>query len=91
MCPSCWELRSRTVAPQKTSSGTRLQTAGLVLGCISLLPVIALQIGSLILNIVALVQAKEPPARDVRWRPALGLVLTLLGFGVDVLVFTSLD
>ncbi|MBI3181765.1 MAG: hypothetical protein HYZ28_06445 [Myxococcales bacterium] len=86
MCPSCWELRTRTVAPQK-HSGTRLQTAGLVLGIISLIPLPAVQIASLIVNIIAIARAKEPPASEVRSRPIIGLVLTLLGFlGFVVLV-----
>jgi hypothetical protein len=37
-------------------------------------------------NLVAIVQAKEPPARLVRWRPVTGLVLSCLG-----LVFSALS
>lgn len=78
MCPSCWELRSRAV-PANTTSPTRLQTAGLVLGCISLLPIWFIQLISLVINIVAIVKAKQGPARAVRWRPITGLVLTCVG------------
>jgi hypothetical protein len=90
MCPACWELRSRNVTVnQARDSGTRLQTAGLVLGVISLIPMsmcVAVQIASLILNIVAWTKAKEPPASRVRWRPQLGLVLTLVGLTLRVLL-----
>jgi hypothetical protein len=79
MCPACWEMRQRKVPPQEVQSGTRMQTVGLVLGCISLFPIWFLQLLSLVINIVAIVKAKEPPARDVRWRPIVGLVLTVLG------------
>jgi hypothetical protein len=79
MCPACWELRAVKVPELKQSSPTRLQTAALVVGCISVLPIIQLQIGSLVLCIVALVKAKDGPARAVRWKPVVGLCCTLAG------------
>lgn len=78
MCPSCWELRAQKVPALTAPSGTRLQTTGLVLGALSVLPIWPLILGSLITNIVAIVKAKEPPARDVRWRPVAGLTMTIL-------------
>ncbi|MHB8879630.1 MAG: hypothetical protein ACYC8T_38565 [Myxococcaceae bacterium] len=90
MCPACWELRAKKVLPQKAESGTRLQTAGLVLGCISLLPIWFIQLVSLVVNIIAIVKAKAPPARDVRWRPITGLVLTLVGIAMMVVLFSGI-
>ena len=89
MCPACWQLRERVVV-QTVQSGTRLQTAGLVLGCISLLPIWFLQLISLVVNIIAIVKAKESPAREVRWRPILGLALTLVGAVGMVVLFIAL-
>ncbi len=89
MCPACWDLRGRSVAPQTVSSGTGLQTAALVLGCIALLPVPVLQIISVVVNVVALVKAKHPPARNVRWRPITGLALTGVGLVITALVFSG--
>lgn len=88
MCPACWELRLRRVETnQGRGSGTALQTSGLVLGVIALVPMcVAFQIASLIVNIIAIVKAKEPPARLVRWRPITGLVLTVVGVLMTVLV-----
>lgn len=87
MCPACWDLRfQRVEANQGRSSGTALQTTGLVLGGIALIPMcVAFQLAALIVNIIALVKAKEPPASLVRWRPITGLVLTCLGILMTVL------
>lgn len=91
MCPACWALRSQRVeANQGRSSGTALQTAGLVLGVIALVPMcVAFQIASLIVNIVALVKAKEPPASLVRWRPITGLALTAVGVILTIVLAVS--
>jgi predicted small integral membrane protein len=78
MCPACWELRAVKVPDQKSST-TGLQTASLVLGCISLLPIPLLQLASIIIGIVALVKAREGPARAARRRPIIGLCLTGVG------------
>lgn len=89
MCPDCWELRGRTVGPASVSKpSTALQTAGLVLGFFALLPLPAVQIAALVVSIMGIVKAKEPPQSNVRWRPIVGLVLAFMGVGVDVLVFT---
>lgn len=87
MCPACWDLRfQRVEANQGRSSGTALQTTGLVLGGIALIPMcVAFQLAALIVNIIAIVKAKEPPASLVRWRPITGLVLTCLGILMTVL------
>lgn len=90
LCPGCWALRATEVKVNAPGSGTRLQTLGLVLGCVSLLPQPLLQVGSLVINIIALVRAKEPPASRVRWKPVLGLCLTLVGVIIDcVLLFLA--
>jgi len=74
MCTGCWELRTAHVAslPQPRAPGS----AGLVLGLVSLLPLPPLQLLSLIVNVVSL--AKMEPGRS-RWRPMVGLGLTVAG------------
>jgi hypothetical protein len=67
VCPSCWARQ----APAPTSEA--LQTAGLVVGLLSIVPCCPLAIASLILNIVALVKA----TKESRWKPIVGLVVTL--------------
>lgn len=81
MCVACWELRSRTVAQQqKPDSGTALFNVGLGLGLVSLIPfLLAIQVASLVVNIVALVHARKPSVRALRWRAWLGLGLTGAG------------
>jgi hypothetical protein len=79
MCPACWDLRATAVQPQKRISGTRLQTAGLVLGLFALLPLWPVWLASFVVNIVAIAKASQPPARAVRWRPIVGLTVTCLG------------
>jgi hypothetical protein len=54
---------------------TRLQTAALVIGILSVLPIWPLMVGAVVVGIAGIVKAKEPPARDVRWRPILGLCI----------------
>ena len=61
-----------------------------MLGCLSLLPIWFLQLISLVVNIVAIVKAKQSPAREVRWRPVTGLVLTLVGVAGMVVFFAYL-
>lgn len=89
MCPGCWALRAAKVEPQAKYSGTALQTTGLVMGAIAVLPIPAIQIGAVVVNIIALVKAKEGPAYDARWKAKLGLGLACLGVLLDV-VFISL-
>ncbi len=79
LCKSCWELRDQKVKPIKVYSATRLQTSGLVMGCCCVLPIPVLLLASLVVNIVAIVKATEGPARQVRWRPIVGLCATLFG------------
>ena len=77
MCPACW-ARYAAAAQTAARGGTGLQTAGLVLGVVSIIPCCPIAIVSFVLNVAAIILAKEPPARDVRWRPVLGLVLTVV-------------
>lgn len=79
LCKSCWELRDQKVKPNKEYSATRLQTAGLVLGCFCILPIPVLIVASLVVNVIAIVKATDGPAREVRWRPIVGLCVTLFG------------
>jgi hypothetical protein len=86
MCPNCWELRSRSVTENQGRGRTNLQTVGLVLGFFSLVPMcLAIQIASLVVNIVAIVKAKELPEDHPRWKSITGLILTIIGVGTTVL------
>jgi hypothetical protein len=86
MCPSCWELRSRSAAALNTTgNGSRLQTVGLVMGVVALVPGCwILQIISIIVNIVAIAKAKGDKARKARRRPIAGLVLSGIGLIVTI-------
>ncbi len=87
LCPACFELREQRVVPVKVSSKTGLQTAGFVLGLVAILPIPVVMIASLAINIVALVQAKEPPASLTRWKSIVGLVVTLVSMALWLGVF----
>lgn len=77
VCPACWSVsRQATAAP----SGA-LQTAGLVVGVLSLFPCCPLALASLVLNLVALVQA----TRENRWKPILGMSITIVVTVLQVL------
>ena len=89
MCSGCWELRNRTVTPSDVKGG-RLQTAALVVGFFALLPSPPLQLVALIVCILGVVRVPDEAARKVRWRAVTGLVLTGLGFVIDLLVFGAL-
>jgi hypothetical protein len=65
-------------AAPRSSAGTVLPTIGLVLGAASIIPCCLVGVVSIAVNIVAIVMAKEPPARAVRWRAVLGLVLSVV-------------
>lgn len=88
MCPACWELRASKVQPQQQKdSNVTLVNAGLALGVVSLIPgCLAIQLGALVVNSIALVRARQPPARELRWRAALGLCLTGVGFVGSIFV-----
>lgn len=90
MCPTCWDLRTRTVdAPER--HGPALPIIGLILGVLSLLPAcFVLQIAALVVNIIAFGRTREPPERARRWMPITGLVLTGVGFvGVVIIALRS--
>ena len=91
LCPGCADLRVQRVAPVVVgASNTGLQTTGFVLGLISLLPIPVVMIASVVINIIALVKAKEPPASLKRWKSWVGLTLSCLSIagwgGLFVLV-----
>ncbi len=76
--------------PMKQYSATRLQTTGLVVGCLCVIPLPVLILASIAVNIIAIVRAKDGPARAVRWRPIVGLCMTFVGIvELVVLVVTS--
>ena len=86
ICPACWELRDQRVAPVQLGSKTALQTAGFVLGFISVLPIPVLIIGSLVINIVAFLKATEPPAKLTRWKSVVGFSISLVSLGIWAVV-----
>ncbi|MBS2028606.1 MAG: hypothetical protein JST54_11940 [Deltaproteobacteria bacterium] len=88
MCPACWGFRTEAVGPQKPEKvSTALQTSGLVLGCIAVLPLPGLQIAALIVTVLGIARAKQPETLAVRWRSVTGLCLTGLGLLVDVIFY----
>lgn len=77
LCPSCWALAAQTVAP---STGA-LQTAALVAGFVALVPCCPLALISLVLNVIAIVKS----TREHRWKPIVGISITLLAGLLQVL------
>jgi predicted RNA-binding Zn-ribbon protein involved in translation (DUF1610 family) len=92
ICPNCWALRSKVVVENKAHSG-RLQTTSLVLGVISLAPIPAVMLASLIVGIIALVKAKTDIERANRWKPIAALCLTVASifFWAIVLILSAGD
>jgi predicted RNA-binding Zn-ribbon protein involved in translation (DUF1610 family) len=78
LCPACWKL----AAPRPAADGT-LQTAGLVVGVASILPCCPLAMASLVINVIALVKA----TKEHRWKPLVGLAITVLVSVLQVLFF----
>lgn len=89
MCVGCWGVREQKVGPMGAAEkpSTALQTAGLVVGAIAMLPLPGVQIAALVLTIMGIVRVKSPEARAVRWRSVAGLCLVGVGLVVDVVVF----
>ena len=69
--------------PNEVHSKTRLQSMGMGLGIAAVLPIPALQIAAVIVNIIALVKAKEPEQIAVRWKSYVGLSCTGVGLLID--------
>jgi hypothetical protein len=69
MCPSCWALNAQTAG---RPSGD-LQTAGLVVGLLSIIPCCPLALASLVLNVIAIIKS----TREHRWKPIVGIGVTL--------------
>ncbi len=90
MCPGCWDKRAQSAQAQAPHSTTRLQTLGLVLGCISLLPIPAVQLSAVLVCIIGWVKARAPELATVRWKPKLGLGLAATGILIDVLLIALL-
>ena len=90
MCVGCWGVREQKVGPIAAADkpSTALQTAGLVVGAIAMLPLPGVQIAALVLTIMGIVRVKSPEARAVRWRSVTGLCLVGVGLIVDVVVFS---
>jgi hypothetical protein len=89
MCKNCWESRAKVVSVHRTHSETRLQTAGLVLGGFALLPIPALQLVSLVVNLLGFFRAKEGESRRLRWKNTLGLALTAVGILIFVVLLVA--
>ena len=77
ICPSCWKLAAVN-APAENGS---LQLAGLIVGLISILPCCPLSLISLGLNGIAIARSNK----EHRWKPLVGLGVTLLGVLLQVL------
>lgn len=74
LCPKCWELRSVSVRDTSVKESKRVAIGGVVVGVFSFLHPLV-QLGSLVLNIRALVKA---PAGHKPMLNIVGLGLTLL-------------
>lgn len=86
MCPSCWTLRT-TAVQTRAATNTRLQTAGLVLGVISLMPLWPVMIASAVVNVVGIVNGRAPPIRHARWRSIVGLIVTTISMAAWGAIF----
>jgi hypothetical protein len=69
LCPACWALNAQTAAQP---SG-ELQTAGLVVGLLSIIPCCPLALASLVLNVIAIIKS----TRENRWKPLVGISVTI--------------
>jgi hypothetical protein len=78
MCPSCWALNAKTGA----APTGQLQTAGLIVGVLSIIPCCPLMLASLVLNVIAILKA----TKENRWKPLTGLAITM-GVGLLELLF----
>jgi hypothetical protein len=77
MCPACWDLRSKQFAvDQRSAPSKAIFTTALVLGCLSLVPIPAVMLASIVLSILGLVRARGEMAHQ-RWKPLVGLIVTL--------------
>jgi len=81
MCPACWALTSQAVGAAPSGG---LQTAGLVVGLLSIIPCCPLAIASLALNVIAIARA----TRENRWKPIVGICITLV-IGVLQVLFIA--
>ncbi len=79
MCPACWVVNAQAFA--KPSS--QLQTAGLVVGAISMIPCLPIAFASVVLNVIAIIKS----TREHRWKPIVGLCITLSVVVLQVLFF----
>lgn len=66
LCPACWALN----VPKPSGE---LQTAGLVVGLLSIVPCCPLALASLVLNVIAIIKS----TRENRWKPIVGISVTL--------------
>lgn len=80
LCPHCWQLAAQAATAAPTG---RLQSVGLVVGLVSVIPCLPLMAGSIVLNGVALL--KSP--REHRWKPLVGLGVTLLVAFLEVVLY----
>lgn len=87
MCPSCWEVRNRTVPETPRASRYTLPRAALALGIASLLPGCwYAQIAGFIVSGMALSKHYRTPGRE-RTQSIIGLALTAVGAVVTALIF----
>ena len=73
-----------TASPQAFAKpSSQLQTAGLVVGAISLIPCLPIAFASVVLNVIAIIKS----TREHRWKPIVGLCITLSVVVLQVLFF----
>lgn len=90
MCPTCWDVRARTVVPTRNTSEFALANAALTLGVIALIPGCwPVQLAGLITSGISLSKAYKKPGR-ARGQSIAGLVLSALGALLTVLVLGGL-
>lgn len=72
LCPTCWELRAKSVQGQATTESKRGEVGGLVIGVLSFLHPLVM-VGSLVVNVREL---RKGRGGERRWMNVTGLALT---------------
>ncbi len=91
MCPTCWEVRNRTVPEPRPQAEFALPNAALAVGLVALIPGCwPLQIAGYVVGGISLAKNYQTPGR-ARVQSIVALVLTVLGSIVTAfIVFNSL-
>jgi hypothetical protein len=84
-CDGC----ARRTRPDATPCAKIVGNRGLVLGGFAMLPIPALQLVSLVVNLLGFFRAKEGESRRLRWKNTLGLALTAVGILIFVVLLVA--